>query len=72
MSYCIVLIVAKCIVNKTNFKTRAKSTLVLIVAKCIVNLNPGVREDEASAVLIVAKCIVNLRCPITYTLSLWY
>ena len=54
-----VLIVAKCIVNKTSFFTLLQLIKVLIVAKCIVNDELIKRLKIAGVVLIVAKCIVN-------------
>ena len=54
-----VLIVAKCIVNKFLECFLTISVLVLIVAKCIVNTIRYIRTSKMHKVLIVAKCIVN-------------
>ena len=57
----IVLIVAKCIVNKVEFLLDVQKVLVLIVAKCIVNFRSSSSELFSFVVLIVAKCIVNFK-----------
>ena len=54
-----VLIVAKCIVNKVAPEFIALATSVLIVAKCIVNMIENRTVGVFLSVLIVAKCIVN-------------
>ena len=59
ISFFIVLIVAKCIVNKFKPAEATDVVGVLIVAKCIVNTY-ALRESIVEIiVLIVAKCIVN-------------
>ena len=55
-----VLIVAKCIVNKVKDYESRKNNKVLIVAKCIVNYKPVQFVHLLFTVLIVAKCIVNV------------
>ena len=55
----IVLIVAKCIVNRILRNSSICLSVVLIVAKCIVNKNNKLKRTFYSPVLIVAKCIVN-------------
>ena len=55
-----VLIVAKCIVNKRNGGNWCEIMDVLIVAKCIVNERFAIAMIERGWVLIVAKCIVNM------------
>ena len=54
-----VLIVAKCIVNKTPIGFLISLWTVLIVAKCIVNISFSYPIFTFIVVLIVAKCIVN-------------
>ena len=54
-----VLIVAKCIVNVSEFQFLLQRLFVLIVAKCIVNYNESKFCRPVRWVLIVAKCIVN-------------
>ena len=55
-----VLIVAKCIVNNSDYQKFKKEQEVLIVAKCIVNQKILFFECNDIDVLIVAKCIVNV------------
>ena len=55
----LVLIVAKCIVNRKDEYDGILKINVLIVAKCIVNSRIRATSNICFTVLIVAKCIVN-------------
>ena len=55
----LVLIVAKCNVNKKEVMAKNDISEVLIVAKCNVNVLVADISIPATLVLIVAKCNVN-------------